>query len=128
MTQLRLRSAESISAYCWRAEEVEARCEYYAGRLELAWLRSAFIALACTGLRISDLASLWWNAIDFERGTTRLSDETGHAKRPSANRRLESGRSRSLPIPPSLLEELLRSARPMSRLEAWCEPNYRASV
>jgi len=104
--QLRLRKAESIPAYCWRADEVAEMCEYCAGRRELAWLRSVIIALACTGLRISELASLRWNDIDFERGMIRLTDETGHAKGPSAKRQLKSGRSRSLPIHPHLMEEL----------------------
>jgi len=109
--QLQLRKAESIPAYCWRAEEVTAMYEHCAGRPELAWLRSVIIALACTGLRISELASLRWTDIDFDRGMILLTDETGHAQGVGTKRRLKSGRSRSLPIHPHLMEELRRISR-----------------
>ena len=67
------------------------------------------IALACTGLRIAEMASLRWADIDLESGRLSLTDETGRAVTSGRKRReLKSGRSRSFPIHPNLLDILKR--------------------
>jgi integrase len=70
---------------------------------EFAELADLIIALACTGLRISELASLRWSDLDLESGRLKLTDETGRPNQSGSGRReLKSGRSRSFPIHPDL--------------------------
>jgi integrase len=78
---------------------------------ELAWLARVLVALVCTGLRISELASLRWSDVDWTANQIRLTDESRkarrHGNRPA--RQTKSGRSRSFPIHADLraaLEEL----------------------
>jgi hypothetical protein len=52
---------------------VEAIVEWCAKRPELVWLGHVIIALACTGLRISELASLRWTDLDHVGGAQGLS-------------------------------------------------------
>ena len=58
------------------------------------------MALACTGLRISELASLLWSDIDWDRNLITLTDDSTRGRRPAgqAARQTKSGRSRSFPI------------------------------
>jgi len=63
--------------------------------------------LACTGLRIAELASLRWSDLDLGNERLKLTDETGRRVGPGRKRReLKSGRSRSFPIHPDLLSVL----------------------
>jgi integrase len=43
---------------------------------ELAWLGEVITALASTGMRISELASLRWSDIDLEANVIKLVDES----------------------------------------------------
>lgn len=100
---LKLRKAESERAYCYRPEEVRAMIEFCRAKPKLQWMADLIIALACTGLRISELASLRWSDLDLEAGRLRLTDETGRPNQAGQGRReLKSGRSRSFPIHPDL--------------------------
>ena len=82
----------------------------------LHWLADLIIALACTGLRISELASLRWSDLDLEAGRLKLTDETGPAQSDRPGRReLKSGRSRSFPIHPDLRDRP-RSPSPHRRV------------
>jgi integrase len=102
--ELKLRTAESEAAYCYRTEEVKAMLEYGRQTDALQWLVNVIIALACTGLRIAELASLRWSDIDFDAERLTLTDETGRPAKANQNRReLKSGRSRSFPIHPAFL-------------------------
>jgi integrase len=81
---------------------------------DLNWLADVRIALARTGLRISELASLRWSDIDFGNNLISLTDESTHTRgRPREKaRQSKSGRSRSFPIHAELrrvLEGLARS-------------------
>ena len=81
---------------------------------ELDWLADVLIALACTGLRISELASLRWSDIDFANNSISLTDESTRTRgRPREKaRQTKSGRNRSFPIHSNLrciLEGLPRS-------------------
>ena len=107
--ELRLRKAESEPAYCYRAEEVNAMIRHCRDKQELSWLVNVIIALACTGLRIAELASLRWSDVDLENARLTLTDESGLPGKASAGRsrrELKSGRSRSFPIHADLMEVL----------------------
>lgn len=110
--ELKLRKAESERPYCYRPEEIRAMLDHCCQDPELEWLMNIIIALACTGLRISELASLRWADLDLDTDRLNLTDETGRAK-PSGQRRreLKSGRSRSFPIHPDLREVFDRLPR-----------------
>ena len=109
---LKLRKAESEPAYCYRPKEVTAMVKHCRADTALHWLGDVIIALACTGLRIAELASLRWVDIDFESVRISLTDETGRPTRPDRKRReLKSGRSRSFPIHGDLLASLKRIPR-----------------
>lgn len=100
---LKLRKAESERAYCYRPEEVRAMIEHCRAKPKLQWMADLIIALACTGLRISEMASLRWSDLDLEAGRLKLTDETGRPNQSGRGRRkLKSGRSRSFPIHPDL--------------------------
>ncbi len=104
---LPVEKADGTPTYCWRAEEVEAMVEWCANHPELAWLGHIIIALACTGLRISELASLRWTDLDLENERVRLTDETAASRRQTADRRTtKSGRGRTFPIHSDLLAVL----------------------
>ena len=104
---LPVEKADGTPTYCWRAEEVEAMVEWCAEHLELAWLSHIIIALACTGLRISELASLRWTDLDLENERVQLTDETAASRRNAADRRTtKSGRGRTFPIHSDLLAVL----------------------
>ena len=108
-----LKKAESQRPYCWTIAEVEAIIEQ-CRQPRLEWLGDVLVGLACTGLRIGELASLRWSDISLEPGKELLSltDETGHADNGDVRRRqTKSGRSRSLPIQPELVLVLKRMPR-----------------
>jgi integrase len=69
-------------------------------------------ALACTGLRISELASLRWADINLTNLKIILTDETAHGNEHGiGQRQLKSGRSRSFPIHHDLATVFTRMAR-----------------
>ena len=51
--------------------------EHCREKTTLQWLADIIIALACTGLRISELASVRWADLDLEADRLKLTDETG---------------------------------------------------
>ena len=115
--KLKLTNLESERAYRYERAEVAAMIAYCQDRSELHWLVDVIIGLACTGLRISELAALRWSDIDIERGMPTLTDETGHSsagQQPA--RQLKSGRSRSLPLHEDLLAVLQRLPRRDARI------------
>jgi integrase len=111
--KLKLRKAESESAYCYRPAEIRAMIEYSRADETLDWLGNVIVALACTGLRIAELTQLRWSDLDLSTGRLQLTDETGRSSTADGQRReLKSGRSRSFPIHADLLavfQELPRS-------------------
>ncbi len=97
--ELRLRKPEGTNTYCYNKAEVRAMLEHCAKDPELAWLSGVITALAFTGLRISELASLRWSDIDLMNRVLRLIDETASLHRNGREARTtKSGRGRSLPI------------------------------
>jgi integrase len=115
LVRLSLSKPQGTSTYCWRPEEVQAMVQICRQQKELDWLADVLVALACTGLRISELASLRWSDIDFANNLICLTDESTRMRGRSRDkaRQTKSGRSRSFPIHSDLrgiLEGLLRSS------------------
>jgi integrase len=98
--RLPLTKPQGTTTYCWRTEEVRAMVQYCRRHAGLGWLGDVLIALACTGLRISELASLRQTDIDPDRNVVTLTDESSHARSRTKGktRQTKSGRSRSFPI------------------------------
>lgn len=108
-----LRKPTGTTTYCYTLEQVRAIVAHCRADKELYWLAGVVVALAVTGLRISELAGLRWSDIDLERGVLRLTDTTQNSrksKRPES-RSTKSHQGRSLPIRDelrSVLEKLSR--------------------
>jgi integrase len=92
-----LRKPTGTDTYCWKPEEVSAMVQYCRAADELQWLGDVIVALASTGLRISELASLRRSDVNLESNVINLTDES--ASRKDFNRReTKNARSRSFPI------------------------------
>jgi integrase len=97
--RLTVRKQESERPYCYTVKEVEAMVAYCRERPKLRWVEAVIVALACTGLRIAELASLRWSDVDLKIPLIKLSDESGQPGREGkVKRELKSGRSRTIPI------------------------------
>ncbi|MEQ8854388.1 tyrosine-type recombinase/integrase [Gimesia sp.] len=95
------------STYCWTKQEVEAMLKL-CSKKKLFWLRHVLIGLVTTGMRISELAGLMWKDIDLQRQIILLADESRRRDAATKNRRTtKSGKSRSFPIHPDLMDVLI---------------------
>ncbi|QDU88406.1 Tyrosine recombinase XerD [Pirellulimonas nuda] len=112
--RLKVKKAESRPAYCWTPDQVAAMLGHAKNDAGLRWLHDVVLALACTGLRIAELAGLRWSDVDLNNGMLSLTDETGYSDSTGARRQLKSGRSRSFPIHADLMR-LLREMPHRSR-------------
>lgn len=108
---MRLRKPEGRRAYCYTPKEVEAMLERCRQIPRLNWLGDVITALACTGMRIDELVNMCWKDVDFDRGQVALTDESNRTEGREGGRTLKSGKSRSFPLHPSLLEVLSRLRR-----------------
>lgn len=109
--RLKVRKAESQRPYCWRPEEVAAMVAYCRSQARVIWLGDVIVALACTGLRIAELAGLRWSEVDLNDNMLMLTDQTNRCGADGGQRRLKSGRSRSFPIHSQLLDVLKRQPK-----------------
>jgi integrase len=111
--RLSLSKPGETTTYCWKREEVAAIVEFCRAHPELAWLADVVAALACTGMRISELAGLRWSDVDLANRMIRLTDESTRGRRRGRPepRTLKSGRSRSFPIHDDLLPMFARLQR-----------------
>jgi integrase len=109
--ELRLEKPRGTTTYCYKPAEVEAMVQHCFEDPELGWLGEVIVALATTGLRISELAALRWTDIDLDKNLLRLTDTRYHASKAErqAARTTKTHRGRVLPIHPELQQ--LLSAR-----------------
>jgi integrase len=78
----------------------------------LHWLGAVIVALASTGLRISELASLRWTDLDLRSKTIRLTDERASRRcKGRTVRRFKGRRGRSLPVHDVLKPDTVRFIR-----------------
>jgi len=107
MIILSMKKATGTDTYCWSPDQVIAMRKHCQAEGSLNWLDGVIVALACTGLRISELAGLRWSDVDSASNQITLTDETRSAKRKKKERRsTKNSRSRSFPIHPELAEVL----------------------
>ena len=108
---LSLRRPQGSDTYCFTPLQVRtmiARCK--ASKLD--WLGHIIQLLACTGLRIGELATLRWSDIHYDTQKVpafiALADERASSKRKQLGsaRRTKGRRGRTIPIHPSLREIL----------------------
>ena len=72
---LPMRKPQGTDTYCFRPEEVAAMVMHCRADRQLAWLGAAVVALACTGVRISELAALRWSDVDLRTNLLSIRDE-----------------------------------------------------
>ncbi|QDU26737.1 Tyrosine recombinase XerD [Anatilimnocola aggregata] len=108
---------EGCDAYCYTFEQVTDMVLYCIAN-ELGWLADVLIGLACTGLRINELASLRWSDVDVKAGVLRLTDERWSYRRIKLGsaRHTKGKRTRCLPIHPELLKVLARLSKTLDGL------------
>lgn len=100
---LSLRKPDATDTYCYTATEVRAIIVFCQSDDRLHWLADVVTALAFSGVRISELASLRRSDINFERNVITLADESKSARRRKGKpRQTKGGYSRSFPIHPAL--------------------------
>lgn len=111
--QYPLRKPQGSSTYCPSVGEVTAMVQRCAGDPELMWLGDVILAMACTGLRISELCELRWSDVNLERNMIRIADEraSGAKHRGALIRTTKGRRSRVVPIHPRLRLLLVRMKR-----------------
>jgi len=108
-----LSKPDGSDTYCYTREQVVEMLKLCEQQPDLEWLRNIILVLACTGLRIGELASLRWTDIDFEGNAIRLTDERSSKRRTDMGtaRRTKGRRSRTIPLnleARSLLSQLTR--------------------
>lgn len=108
--RLPLRRPQGTDTYCYDPVEVSAMIEHCRADSSLNWLGDVIVALICTGLRISELASLRRSDVDLETNTIQLTDERSSSRRRAmgTERRTKGRRGRSIPINPELRTVLKR--------------------
>lgn len=107
--RLPLEKPSGSDTYCWTLEQVNAMVQHCRDQSELGWLADVLLALAMTGLRISELVHLRWTDLDLDKAILHLVDESARSRgRKGRNevRTLKSGRNRSLPVQQELLDRL----------------------
>jgi len=112
LIRMPLDKPRDTDTYCYKPDEVAAIVQYCREHPPLAWLADIVTALACTGLRISELAAMRWTDLDEGLQMLRIVDERHRRRRSGSEvRRTKTGRSRSFPIHPDLAAVLSRMDR-----------------
>jgi integrase len=103
-----LRKPQGTDTYCYSKQEVAAMINYCLATATLVWLGQVIVALAHTGMRISELAGLRWCDVDLQSNTIRVADERSSPRKRKAGtvRTTKGRRSRTIPIHPRLRELL----------------------
>ncbi len=102
--RFRLSKPDGSDTHCYQRHEVLAMLTLCSEQQDLGWLNNIIRVLACTGLRIGELAGLRWTDIDLESNTIRLTDERASKKRSdmSTARRTKGKRDRTIPLHPDI--------------------------
>lgn len=111
--KLRLRKVQGTQTHCWAKTEVAAMLEHCREAPDLCWLADVIVALANTGLRISELAALRWSDVNLELGMIAVSNDASGSVANPERRRTKNRLDRSIPIHDDLraaLETIHRSA------------------
>ena len=109
---LPLKRPRGTNTHCWSQEQVRAILEHCADQRGLSWLHPLLLCLACTGMRIGELAALRWCDIDLSKEHILLKDESADRHVLSREARtLKSGKGREIPIFPDLLAALKKIQR-----------------
>ncbi|MCC6416801.1 MAG: tyrosine-type recombinase/integrase [Gemmataceae bacterium] len=100
LISMKLKKPEGTNTYCYSHAQVQAIVDHCRKEQSLTWLADVVTALATTGLRIGELASLRWSDVDVERGVLRLTDTTRKTRKSKRHeaRTTKSHRDRTLPI------------------------------
>jgi integrase len=111
--RLPLRRSHESDTYCYSREEVRALVEWCRAAPAMEWMADTIIALAATGMRISELAGLRWSDVDLVTAVITLSDNrhSGQAKKLGSVRTTKGRRTRRLPIHAELMNVLAKLAR-----------------
>ena len=109
LIRLPLEKPTGTDTHCYTPAEVAAIVGHCSEGSDLLWLARIVTALACTGLRISELAALRWADVDEHLETLRIVDERFRSRDGrKETRRTKTGRSRAFPIH-SKLRRVLQS-------------------
>lgn len=108
---LSMQKPDGSPTYCYLPEEVDAIVDFCVSEPELRWLGGICVALACTGMRIGELAALRWSDVDFDRNVITVSNDPATPSSRGERRRTKNRKNRSFPINPRLLEVLRALSR-----------------
>jgi len=110
--RLRLRRSKESATFCPSREMVSAIIEHCNANVSRDWLADLLLALATTGMRISELVDLRWANVDIEARVLHVQDNRHAARINNASVQTTKGRrSRMIPIHPELLVVLLKRQR-----------------
>jgi len=98
LAKLKLKKVHGTNTYCWTREEVTAMIEHCRRSENARWLAGIIVALAHTGLRISELASLRWPDVDFTHRLLSITNDRKTRTTVRSDRRTKNRRDRSVPI------------------------------
>jgi integrase len=106
---LPLRKPQGTDTYCYSLREVSAMVEHCEGIPAHTWLGHVIVALAHTGMRISELAGLRWSDVSLDQNSICVADERASRHRRKANtaRTTKGRRSRNIPLHRELKSTLL---------------------
>lgn len=108
-----LMKPKGTTTYCYQPEEVDAIVSLCFADDNLVWLAEITVALATTGLRISELASLRWDDLDFTANMLRLRDMRHRSTRSTREtaRSTKTHKDRNLPMRQELRDILAAKSR-----------------
>ena len=113
--ELELKRPEGTDTYCYTQEEVRAMVALCRAEEKLHWLGNVIVAVASTGMRIGELATLRRSDLDLSAGLIRLKDESAQSHRAGSReiRTTKGGRGRTIPIH-AAFREVIESLPPHS--------------
>ena len=98
--------------YCYTPTQVKSILQHCYKDERLFWLGDIVTGLAYTGLRISELAQLRWDAVDLDSGMFNVLDNSHSSKKAKqVEVSTKGGRTRTIPIHPELRCVLERKPR-----------------